>query len=164
MAGRKPKLTGDRAREGAAGILAEGLSLAQAQGVRAPTILDRHGKSEWNRIVAGLAPRRNLSVMDLGALEMCCHAYQRWRNAAELMKKDGPEGPYQTTPQGFRTMSAEAVELAQAFKQYRALASDFGVTPVARIKTNGTAQGELDFGDAARPHADHDPTDPLSLH
>lgn len=162
MAGRRPKIGGEKDLTGAAGLIAEGLSLAEALGIRPPSTLDRHGREEWARIIAGLAPRRNLSVMDLGALEMCCHAFQRWRHAALRMKRDGAEGPYQTTPKGYQTMSAEAVEMAQAHKLYRALAGDFGVTPVARIRTNGTAQGELPFGDLPLGQAaEHDPTDPL---
>ena len=172
MAGRLPKANGDKAKAGAQGLRAEAMTAAKAAGVRIPTTLGRWGREEWGRVIAGLVPHQNLAVIDLGALEMMCREFENWKLAElEIERREAAApgtGVYQLSPNGYKQMSAERVEANRAQKEYRKWGMLFGATPVARIRTNGTAQGDLfDWGSRERPESGEgrgapDPTDPYA--
>lgn len=173
MVGRLPKADGEKARIGAQGLKAEALDATRSAGVHAPTILDRHGREEWARVLSALAPKQNLSVIDLGPLEMMCVEFQNWKRAElaiQAKEKEAPgSGLYQTSENGYRNFTPEKAEARRAQTEYRKWADRFGATPIARLRTNGTAQGDLFDWGVRGPAADPDeaprpidPTDPYA--
>ena len=180
MAGRSPKLDGRKAQLGARGLVADGITRVEAEGVKVPADLDRHGREAWGRFLATLVPRGNLAVIDLGALHMACKAFQRWRHLeAEIdrLNKAGraedPARPFAGEVQVFASGAEQKSTLRQLAKEaeasYHRWAVEFGGTPAARIKTAGTAQGDLfDHADRqasgkddAEPAPAYDPTNPM---
>lgn len=172
MAGRNPSLDGRKALAGAQGLVAEGLSIAAAAGVPIPATLGRWGRIAWREAVATLAPKQNLASIDLRALEMACRQYEIWATAEREIdvkeRASAGSGEYVTTPNGHRQMSAERITANRAMREYMRIMPLFGATPVGRIRTSGTAQGDLfDFigmDSAARdePAPAIDPTDPYA--
>ncbi len=172
MVGRTPKLDGRKAMTGAQGLVVEALDMAAIAGLQIPTTLGRWGLIAWREALATLVPKTNLALIDLRLLEMACCDYQTWKIAILTIQKREREvpgsGEYVTTPNGYRMMSPERITAKQADLGYRLKITLFGATPIARLKTTGTAQGDLfDWGgpddaeveDAPGPL---DPTDPYT--
>ncbi|MGG7567892.1 P27 family phage terminase small subunit [Rhodovulum sp. DZ06] len=166
MAGRPPKLDGKKAREGARGLEME--SIGGAEAIPRPKNLGHYGRVAWEAATRSLGPARVLSHGDLLALEACCRAWGRWRRLEakidEIERRRELAGELSRTPNGHVQMSALRISADRALKQFSALAREFGLTPVARIKTAGTAQGDL-FADLEpkRPaRGETDPTDPFA--
>jgi hypothetical protein len=113
-----------------------------------------------------LRPARVLAHGDLLMLEAGCRAWGRWKDHEEqirAMERAAPgSGEFDISPNGHRQISARRISADRALKVWGETARQFGMTPVARIKTAGTAQGDL-FGDieAPRDHSAPDPTDPF---
>lgn len=172
MTGRNPKIGGRKARAGAQGLIAEALELADLAGLATPTTLGLYGRRAWNEILATLVPRGNLAQSDLRALEMLCRQYEIWAIAERAIiaaeRVERGAGEYTTTPNGHRQMSAERITANRAMREFIRIAPLFGVTPVARIRTTGTAQGDLfDWSGPAPEETEAeagplDPTDPFA--
>lgn len=159
---------------GARGLQADAITTAEATGVQCPTTLGRWGRLAWREALATLVPKGNLAQIDLRALEMMCRQYEIWavseRAIIEAEKVEPGSGEFTVTPNGHRQMSAERIAANRALREYMRMAPLFGATPVGRIRTSGTAQGDL--FDWARPEADDatdqterpfDPTDPFAI-
>ncbi len=172
MAGRNPTLDGRKALAGAPGLVVEGLKMAELVGLQTPTTLGRWGRIAWREALATLVPKTNLALIDLRLLEMACCDYETWKIAILTIKEAERvllgSGEYVTTPNGYRQMSPERITANKAALDYGRKITLFGATPIARLKTTGTAQGDLfdwsgpdeaEIEDAAGPL---DPTDPYS--
>jgi phage terminase small subunit len=165
MAGRPPKLEGRKALEG--GRTLNLPTIGGAEAIPRPKNLGHFGRVAWDLATRSLGPARVLSHGDLLALEACCRAWGRWRRFEakidELEKIREFGGELTKTPNGHVQMSALRLSANAALKQFALFAREFGLTPVARIKTAGTAQGDL-FGDLepSQPAAAFDPTDPFA--
>lgn len=163
-------MTGRKARQGARGLVADGMDIAKLAGVPVPATLGRWGQIAWREAIATLAPKQNLASIDLRALEMACVQYEIWaRNERSIQARERLEagsGEYVTTPNGYRQGSPERFMANRAMKEYMGIMPMFGATPVARIRTSGTAQGDLfDFfgmqeSEPSEAEAPFDPSDP----
>lgn len=154
---------------GAQGLVADAIDMAAAHGVGCPATLGRFGQRAWKHAIASLVPKGNLAHIDLEALEMMCRAYEVWaiaeRSIIAREKTEPGSGEYTTAESGYRQISPERVTANRAAAEYRKWCMLFGATPVARIRTAGTAQGDLfDWGGAGAPEESaeqHDPSDPF---
>lgn len=158
-AGRKPKIGGEKARSGRALIHFDALNPAKGT-PPPPRQLDQHGVECWVQACRSLVPARLVSHADLLALEMMAVNFSRWRRAEEACRRGGRGlGTYAKTPSGYRQISANRVEANKAQAQFLAIAREFGLTPVARIKTTESAQGDLPFDEPAPKAKDDDGSD-----
>lgn len=96
-----------------------------------PAWLGKHGKAEWRRIVPQLLREHTLSAVDVPALEGYCAAYERAISCEAQIKSDGP----MTQDEGGRIIKHPLLPVvAAAWREVRAFASEFGLTPATRSK------------------------------
>lgn len=105
MRGRKPEL---QAASDAIG------------GMKPPSWLGKHARTEWRRVMPELTKRKILTVADLGSLEAYCVAIGRVREI-ELLFRNGID------PKLHRMQNASMVTARQ-------LAAELGLTPVSRSR------------------------------
>lgn len=166
MAGRTPKLDGKKANAGGRALNLP--SIGGKDAIPRPKNLGHFGRVAWDHAVRSLGPARVLSHGDLLALEACCRAWGRWRRFEAkidaLEQRREFAGELTRTPNGHVQMSALRISANAALKQFASFAREFGLTPVARIKTAGTAQGDLfaDLEPKRAPQTEADPTDPFA--
>lgn len=145
--GRPPKLDGEKAREGARGIAPEVLTGKDL--VEPPEGLTDLGKLAWNEAVATLLPAGVLARGDLMLLEAFARTWGRWKalelqiDALNERLGNASGGELVKTPNGYPQVSALRVSANMALKDAKDLARQFGLTPVARVATVGSAQGNL---------------------
>lgn len=144
-AGRNPKIGGEKSREGQALIRFQTLSPVDGT-PPPPAELEPDAVEAWVEACRSLIPMRLLAHIDLLALEMFASAFGRWRRAERRCRK---EGNYFTTGNGYRQLTPWRIDANKALAQVMAIGAKFGMTPVERIKTTESAQGDLPLGDAA---------------
>ena len=112
--------------------------------MKPPAHLNTVAKNEWKRVIPELVRWGLFSKLDKAALEAYCVAYSQWRKALDVMKKK--RGPTYETEGRYGKMLRVRPEFtiaSKALDQMRAFAAEFGMTPTARVRLKGTAQGEL---------------------
>lgn len=171
-AGRKPKAGGRKAREGARAISPNAIDPRDL--ADPPTNLGKWGRHAWFAAMRSLGQARVLAECDLLMLEACCREWARWREIVDtihaLEKEHGAlKAEISKTPNGHMQMSALRISANNALKNFRIMAGDLGMTPISRIKTTGSAQGDLfrDLEGAAEVEAEAegaapDPGDPFA--
>lgn len=98
-----------------------------------PAWLAREAKREWRRIAKELETLGLLTRVDRAALAAYCQCYARWREAEELVAR---EGLTETTDKG-NVIQHPAVGIAnKAMAEMRAFLTEFGMTPAARTRIN----------------------------
>lgn len=181
--GRTPALDKEKAREGGRGIVVDPMAPREIAALAAPSFLRKAGREVWFAALATLGAARHLSRGDLPTLVQGCLDYQRWqefeeeiarRNRAGLRAEGEASafaGELDATPNGFRQMSQLRILADRAKKDWQTVARQFGLTPVARVRTAGAAQGDffaaLDTRDGgaerdAMAGAFTDPADPFA--
>lgn len=85
---------------------------------------------EWERLAPELARLGLLTVIDLSAFEMLCRAYSQWRKIDAEIK--GLKSLYFQTPSGYIQQVPQVSLAGRYYKQYKDLATEFGLTPSAR--------------------------------
>jgi len=95
-----------------------------------PAFLDPVARDEWDRLVAQLGPSKVLTELDRGTLAMLCQAYSDYVAACRNVEQfgevmAGANGAYISPYVHLKSM---------AFKQYRALLAEFGLSPLARVR------------------------------
>ena len=153
--GRRPKPTYLKIIDGNPGKRAIGEAepqprMPQTRSPRAPRHLDEHARNEWARVVPELVRMGLYTVVDQAALEAYCSCYSQWRRACDEIDKAGET--YETVGKSGGVMWRARPQVAianEALRQMRAFAAEFGLTPAARVRLRGAAQGELplDGGD-----------------
>ena len=103
---------------------------------------------------------------------MACADYETWKIAyltiREREKAEPGSGEYVTLASGYRQASPERWTANRAAVNYRLKITLFGGSPIARLKTTGTAQGDLFAWGGPEEVADDqavgplDPTDPYT--
>lgn len=138
---------------------------------KAPADFDRWAKAGWEKIVRSLGPLHVVSHGDLPGLEIAARAWGRWKRLERIIDErnkasdDRLDGEIDVTPNGHMQLSALRIAADRAAKQYAQWAGQFGLTPVARIKTAGSAQGDLFDQPKPQPKSapvEADPTDPYA--
>ncbi len=149
--GRDPKLDGRKSREGGRAISFDPVQVAE---LIEPENFDEHAHYAWQMALKSLVPSKILAHGDVLSLEAACRSWGRWKRfeveIAELAEKSQSSvaGELTKTPNGHLQMSALRISANQAFKEFMSVAKEFGLTPVSRVRTSGTAQGDL-FKDLA---------------
>lgn len=173
--GRAPSLTGEKAREGGRGIVVDPLEPREIAGLTPPKYLGPEGCEVWFAALKTLGAARHLSHGDLPTLAQGCLDWQRWKRfEAEIERKnretdDRLGGELDETPSGFRQMGQLRILADRAKRDWQAVARQFGLTPVARVRTAGAAQGDFfammaeraDRAERGGPAPALDPRDPF---
>ncbi len=98
---------------------------------KCPSWLDKEAKREWKRVAPELERLGLLTVVDGAALAAYCQAYARWKQAEELIKR---EGMTVTTDSGYM-MPHPAVKIAEKAQQLiKSFCAEFGLTPSSRSR------------------------------
>lgn len=109
-----------------------------------PAHLDAFAREHWDALVGELELVPGLlTVVDGGALSLLCQAWSEWRSADAAIQEHG------LTVENKQGMFArpEVRIRDTAAKRYRALASEFGLTPSSRSRINvGSGQEAVDDG------------------
>lgn len=96
-----------------------------------PPYLDDLAASEWDRVIEHVRNLKMFTVLDRSVMEAYCVAYARWREAEELVIKNGGlvikyKGKWMTNP--------AFTAAHKCMDQMRRIAAEFGFTPVSRSR------------------------------
>ncbi|KXV33082.1 terminase [Gluconobacter thailandicus] len=146
MKGRKPKPAHLRVVTGNAGKRAlpeDGLRL-KSEAAPPPDYLDEDGQSAWNRLVPVLVERGIFTLLDHDALAQYCATYSRWLRAERTLQ-DGEGDTYETHGrQGtMKRGRPELAIIAESIRLMRTVGSEFGFSPVARLRLKDVGQGDM---------------------
>lgn len=97
-----------------------------------PTHLNKHGKTEWNRLLSGMIAMDFLKNVDLGLVEQACVFYGTFKSlSVELSKKKDLFTFFNgKTAQNNIVMST----LNTCYKNYAEIVYKMGVSPIERSK------------------------------
>lgn len=108
---------------------------------KCPSWLDKEAKREWKRVAPELERLGLLTIVDGAALAAYCQAYVRWKQAEEIIKR---EGMTVTTETGY-IMPHPAVKIAEKAQQLiKAFCAEFGLTPSSRSRMSLPEKREED--------------------
>ncbi|SDF69521.1 phage terminase, small subunit, putative, P27 family [Onishia taeanensis] len=110
-----------------------------------PAFLTKDAKGEWKRIAKDLQTLGLISKLDRGELAVYCQAWADWKVAREKIAALEDSGFVETTPSGYKQMSAWMQLANRAEERMRKAGNSFGLNPSARASLGaGTVtQGEL---------------------
>jgi len=104
-----------------------------------PSYLGRYAKALWRKLIIELVDTGVLSVVDESTLEMCCSAYQLYRECHNAIyhpkiENNSTRNQDLETYLGDKTVrSTPALQtMLKAYDQYMKYAIQLGLTPVAR--------------------------------
>ena len=98
---------------------------------RAPRHMSDGAKEGWRKLAPMLHEAGLLSKVDELALEACCEAYGRWRQAQDQVREFGP---LIKTPSGIPIQSPYLQIANKAFEQMTRMLTEFGLTPSSRSR------------------------------
>ncbi|MEL6284356.1 MAG: P27 family phage terminase small subunit [Pseudomonadota bacterium] len=156
--GRRPKLNGRLARQGAQGLRFAKIACENFAPV--PSYFGDNAADCYALIVTELAEANALARADVILIEMTSRAYERWRMLDEMIVANdvGDLASGEVGDKGFLSGLAQA--RATAAKELRSNLIELGFTPSARIKTAGALQSnfldllELEEAPKAMPASD----------
>lgn len=96
-----------------------------------PEHLNDVAKAKWHELTEVLDAMKLLQTADVTALELCCVAYARYREAADYVAKTGS---VMKSPKGYLYQSPFVNIMNQSHEQCVKLLGEFGLTPVARAR------------------------------
>ena len=110
-----------------------------------PTFLTKDAKAEWKRVASDLAVMGVLARVDRGELAIYCQAWADWKYFREKIAAAKDESGYvETTPSGYKQMSALMQSANRAEDRMRVAGASFGMNPSARARLDvRPPQGEL---------------------
>lgn len=135
--GRKPTPAGLKLVEGrSAGADSGGRPVKPAPAFRRlpperPAELSNVAAELWDEFVAELQRLQLLAPIHGPALQLCCEAYARWREASAQLAADGMT---YTSAQGLVKLNPLVGVVERASAEFRAWASEFGLSPAAENK------------------------------
>ena len=113
--------------------------------LKPPVWLDEIASEEWKRVEKLLREDENkdFTLKDIKALEAYCTNYSKWKQAEQILIKDGLTFRCDS---GYVQQRAEVSIANNAQKEFRAWAGELGLTPKARVKMNKivAAKGDVD--------------------
>lgn len=117
---------------------------ANAAAPACPDFLTADAKTEWRRIVGDLVVLGIISKIDRAELAVYCQAWADWKYARKKIAEARDSGFVETTPSGYKQMSAWMQTANRAEDRMRTAGSSFGLNPAARQRLEVRApQGEL---------------------
>jgi P27 family predicted phage terminase small subunit len=149
--GRKPKPTKLKVLEGVReGRDSGGRAIPETPEFRRlpplkPSELSPVAAEHWDLLIDELGRLELTKPLDAGSLAVLCETWARWHDAQRLIRR---EGLLSTNSQGLVRHPAVAIVEA-ASKEYRAWASEFGLTPSAEGRLGAKEKpsvGENPFG------------------
>lgn len=110
-----------------------------------PSFLTGEAKREWRRITKELLAVGLLTLADRTALAAYCQAYARWREAEEIINREGMTYEY-TNKNGSTNITArpEVAISRENLVLVRQFCQEFGLTPSARAKMRVPKAAEKD--------------------
>jgi P27 family predicted phage terminase small subunit len=109
-----------------------------------PDWLPEAAAERWRQLMPELARWGLFTRLDADALAIYCNACALYR---EQMAEAAKAGAVVSTPSGYPMQNPHLAVANKAARVIREFAAEFGLTPVARVRLKGTAQGELPLGD-----------------
>ena len=101
---------------------------------------ERKARAEWDRIVPELLTAGLLTKLDRAALVGYCVAWGQWIDALDQLRA---HGVLVKSPSGYPLQSPYLAIFNRAVEQVRSLGAEFGLSPSARVRLKGVAQGDL---------------------
>lgn len=123
-----------------------------ADGIRCPRWLEPAARAEWRRVMPELRRLGLMTLVDVAALAGYCQAYARWRQAEEVLTRNGMVMEIERTDKNGKPIGAyyqqrPEVSIAQKYLGIvKAFCAEFGLTPSSRGRLNlpGEAEDSLD--------------------
>ena len=114
--------------------------------VTPPEFLSTDAKVEWGRMIGALVTLKLVSKLDRAALAAYCQAYGRWAQAeralATMAEKDPVAAGLLIKTTGQNVVQSPLVGVAnKAMSDMVRYAAEFGMTPSARVRLNGSGGG-----------------------
>jgi len=100
-----------------------------------PSWLNRYAKREWRERAPELVKVGLLTKADVASFTMLCQAYGKWEEHERYIKKHGDTFTYTNKAGAENEVERPQVKLAhKAYERYKALCTEFGVTPASRTR------------------------------
>ncbi len=111
--------------------------------VKPPSWMNKDGKKMWKRLVPTLQRLRLLTEADLESFSMLCQSWGDYVEFVKDIKKNGKYCIYVNKGGGENEVERPAVKLMhRAYERYKALCSEFGLTPASRTRIEVKALDE----------------------
>lgn len=105
-----------------------------------PSWLNRYAKKEWKRLAPELVRTGVLTKADVASFTMLCQAYGKWEYYERDTEKHGDTCFYTNKYGAENEVERPQAKLAQkAHERYKALCTEFGLTPASRPRIEVTA-------------------------
>lgn len=111
-----------------------------------PDFLTADAKTEWRRIINDLVMLGVVTKIDRGELAVYCTAWADWKYARKRIAELKDSGFVESTPSGYKQMSAWMQTANRAEDRMRTAGASFGLNPSARMRLQvrtPVGQGEL---------------------
>lgn len=103
--------------------------------IKPPTWMNKDGKKMWKRLAPTLQNLRLLTEADLESFSMLCQSWGDYVELVKEIKKNGKYCIYVNKGGGENEIEKPAVKLMhRAHERYKALCSEFGLTPASRTR------------------------------
>jgi P27 family predicted phage terminase small subunit len=115
-----------------------------AQAPTCPDFLTADAKIEWRRIIGDLVILGVVTKIDRAELAVYCQAWADWKYARKKIAEMRETGFVESTPSGYKQISAWMQVANRSEDRMRTAGSSFGLNPAARNRLEvRTPQGEL---------------------
>ncbi len=143
MPGPAPKPTRLKVLQGNPGKrpLPKGEPQPRVVAMPCPRWLLPEAKREWRRVAPELKRLGLATVVDRTALSAYCQAYARWRQAEEVLTR---EGLVFETGSGYLMPRPEVAIAQKSMQIMKGFASEFGFTPASRTRLSVPEQKPAD--------------------
>jgi P27 family predicted phage terminase small subunit len=144
MSGPPPKPTALRMLEGnpSRRPLNDAEPKPKAQAPKCPAWLHVDAKREWRRLAPKLEALGLLTEVDGTALAAYCQAYARWKEAEEVIEREGLTFTMEKT--GYTGPRPEVAISRQSVQIMKAFCAEFGLTPASRSRLRAAPPEEKD--------------------
>lgn len=146
MAGRRPKPTALRELNGNAGHRPANKAEPKPHlgAAEPPEWLPESGRRFWHELEPMLLSMRVLTEADRPALVALAAVYAIWRRAFDVIWEEGTSYEAVTEHGTMMRRRPEATDEADAWRRFRSMLIEFGLTPAARSRVSASAGGEKD--------------------
>lgn len=107
-----------------------------------PAFVSEEGARAWRTMGKHLEDMGVVAHADQGALALLAEAFADWRQAMELIKKEGLTYDSETQNGIIKRPHPAASIRDDAWRRVRAMLVEFGLTPAARSKVSAIADAE----------------------